>query len=112
METLNRVFNFASVISTFVILFKLALQGVLSVETTVVFLIIIVFIVARHEMFYKLLAALAGLLYFVWEKSGFNKPHFLQLLQPMLALVIMLFGIYILFGGLNSSKNSNGHKRH
>ena len=102
---LNKIINFATIISTLAIVLKLGLQGELTPLNSVLILILAVFCLATDKKVIKIIIAAQALLYMVKQYTGSDTVAFKQAMGGIGVILIILFGYYIMFGGLRK-KNS------
>lgn len=95
-----------SIVSLIIASIKIAMIGNLS-QGLVAFTIIcgVLFLVGNRKV-YIITAAVASIVFFI-KLSGGNSIEQYALLQSILTLAVVCFGVYIMFGGLKRKKNSN-----
>lgn len=91
--------NIATIVSTVVTCIRLALYGIISIEVSALIMLGVVVFVALGNNLAKIVLAAVALFLFVLLYSYGNKAAFLQIMQLMLTLIIMLIGIYIIIRG-------------
>lgn len=101
---INKIINFATIISALGIVLKLGVQGELTPLNGVLILILSVFCIATDKKIIKIIIAIQGLLYLVKQYTGNDTAAFRQTLSGVGVILIILFGYYIMFGGLREKK--------
>lgn len=96
--------KFIIVISAVGIGLRLLLKGFISPEKLAIFLVLVVIAVAIDSLWIKIILACAGLGYFLLEFTNFKMSQFQSIATSVGALLIALFGLYIIFGGLRKRK--------
>lgn len=96
----KRISRFILVISAVSIALRLYLKGMLDAQKAAIFLLIVVIAAAIDSVWIKLILALFGLGYFVFEYLDYDLVQFKTAAVSLLALLIALFGIFIMLGGL------------
>jgi hypothetical protein len=76
----------------------------MSPEKLVVFLVIVVIAAVIDSVWVKGIIALFALGFFVLDYVNYDTRAFSALAGPVLALLMALFGIFIMFGGLRRRK--------
>lgn len=97
---MNKIANFAIVISALGIVLKLAVQGGISPERAAVFMFVVVVAAALGKVVIKLILACASLAIFLLEVTNHDMGQFQQLAIYVGALLMALFGIYVMLGGM------------
>ena len=110
---MNRILNFFSIIGLLGFCITLwwdnKKNGVeLNAKIIAVLLVGTVFIYARKGILstiLKIVISIFGLGYSLVKMNLFSVPQFYQLSASLLALLLVLFGFYIMFGGLNKNND-------
>jgi len=92
--------NIATIVSTAVTCIRLAYFGIVSVQVAALIMLGVVVFVALGNNASKIILAAAALFLFVLLYSYGDKEAFSQLMTQMLALIIVLIGIYVMIRGL------------
>jgi hypothetical protein len=66
----------------------------------VIFLVIVVIAAAIDSVWVKLILALVGLSFFILGSVHYNLGNFKTIAIPVLQLLIVLFGIFVIVGGM------------
>jgi hypothetical protein len=96
--------RFIIVISTFGIGLKLLLKGLIDFEKFVILLVLSIVIASINNTWISLILALAGLGFFLFEYSGYDFSIFILYASSVGAVLMVLFGMYIMLGGLKRRK--------
>lgn len=94
------ILNVATIISSTVVCIKLALWGIFSLETALLVMIGVVVFVAIGNAYAKLALSLIAVYLLLKSQAGFSPEAFSAALAPMIALLLVLLGIYIMLRGL------------
>jgi hypothetical protein len=94
------VLNVATIISSAVVCIKLALWGVFEAETAVLVMVGVVVLVALGNVFAKLSLALLAVYFLLKSQAGFSQEALISAATPMIALLIVLIGIYVMVKSL------------
>ena len=113
MEFINKIFNFLAILGLLGFCITLwwdnRKNGVeLDPKIIAVLLIATVFIYARKGILsslLKIVIAIFGLGYTMVKINLFSMSQFYQTAGSLLALIIALFGFYVMFGGLNKNND-------
>jgi len=100
----KRLSRFLLVISAFSLGLKLYLDGFLSVEKFAIFMILAIIASTIDSIIVKVILALAGIGFYLLQKSDYNNKQFLILAVQVGGLLVMFFGFFIMFGGMNKRK--------
>lgn len=96
----NRFANFLLVISGVTITLNLWSKGLVDEKKAILLLVLVVFAAAINSIWIKLILALFGLGFFILEYVNFNLNQFYPALASILALLLGLYGLYIIIGGM------------
>jgi|SRR5665647_1564189 len=110
---MNKILNFLSILGLLGFCITLwwdnRKNGVnLDARISAVLLLGAVFIYARKGIlssFLKIAISVFGLGYTLAKINVFSMTHFIQLATSLLTLLLVLFGFYIMFGGLNKNND-------
>lgn len=110
---MNKILNFLSILGLLGFCITLwwdnRKNGVnLDARIIAVLLLGAVFIYARKGIlssFLKIAISVFGLGYTLAKINVFSMTHFIQLATSLLTLLLVLFGFYIMFGGLNKNND-------
>ena len=106
------ILKFCSIISIVIFSLRLAIIGNLSQTTVIIIMVCGILILIGNRAIYIISAAIASLVLFTKHYEG-SPDGESALLQSLLALVIVLFGIYIMIRGVfTSNKNVNNRTRY
>jgi hypothetical protein len=100
----NKISRFVIVISALAFGIKLMAQGLMSVEKMVLFLLIITIAAAIDSAWVKLIMALFALGFVLVDVVGPDFTQIQNLIFNVFALLIVLFGLFVTFGGLRPRK--------
>ncbi|MFA5806459.1 MAG: hypothetical protein WC879_17645 [Melioribacteraceae bacterium] len=100
MKTLIR---FSIVLLAIPVVLRMLFSGVISIDTTMILLLLSVFVAAAGKGIIRILAAFIGLYYFAKEISGSNTQIFNNVFSSLLALTIILFGLFVMIKPLFKS---------
>jgi hypothetical protein len=92
--------RFIIVISALGIGLRLMMKGIMSPEKLVVFLVVVIIAAVIDSVLIKGIIALFALGFFVLDYVNYDTRAFYVAVGPVFALLIALFGIFIMFGGL------------
>jgi hypothetical protein len=96
--------RFLIVISALGIGLRLVMKGFMTTQKLVIFLIIIVIAAVIDSVWVKAIIAIFALGFFVLDYVDYDTRAFSAAIGPVIALVIMLFGFFVMFGGLRSRR--------
>ncbi|HMH43531.1 MAG TPA: hypothetical protein VK557_08615 [Pyrinomonadaceae bacterium] len=96
----NSLSRFIIVISALGIGLRLVMKGIISPERLVIFLVVVVIAAVIDSTLVKALLALFALGFFVLDYVNYDVRAFYAAIGPVLALLVALFGFFIMFGGL------------
>ena len=96
--------RFIIVISALGIGLRLLMKGMINGEKLVIFLVLVVIAAAIDSVWIKLILALSGLGFFLLEFTGYQLSQFQSLATSVGALLIALFGLFIILGGMRKRK--------
>jgi len=113
MNTFNKIFNFLSVLGLLGFCITLWLDyrkngQELDPGIIAILLVGTVFIYARKGILsslLKIIISIFGIGYTLAKMNLLSKSQAIQLGSSLLALIIMLFGLYVMFGGLNKNND-------
>jgi hypothetical protein len=100
----NTLSRFIIVISALGIGLRLVMKGLMSPERLVIFLVLAVIAAVIDSPLVKAILALFALGFFVLDYVNFDPAAFYAAIGPVLALLIALFGFFVMFGGLRRPK--------
>ena len=92
--------NIATIVSTAVTCIRLAYHDIVSIQVSVLIMLDVVVFVALGNNVGKIVLAAAALFLFVLLYSYGDKQAFSQIMTQMLALIIVLIGIYVIIRGI------------
>ncbi len=96
--------NFIIVISALGMLLKLAVQGGISPERAAAILFLVVVAAALGKVVIKLILACASLAIFLLEYVNHDMGQFQQLAITVGAVLMALFGMYVMLGGMRKKE--------
>jgi len=96
----NHLSRFIIVISALSIGLRLVTKAFMSPQKLVVFLVVVVIAAVIDSAWVKGIIAIFGLGFFVLDYLDYDTRAFSAAIGPVIALVIMLFGFFMMFGGL------------
>lgn len=96
----KRLSRFIIVISSLTVGLSLLSQGLISINTLGIFLVLVLVAAVLDSVWTKLVLALAGLSFFLLNYTQYNSGQFKTLLGAVGPLLILLFGLFVMFGGL------------
>ncbi len=88
--------NIATIVSTSITCISLAYHKILSIQIAALIMLGVVIFVALGNNLSKIVLACVALFLFVLYYSGGQDENFSALMKQMLALIIVLIGIYII----------------
>ena len=94
------ILNVATIISATVVCIKLLIWGIFSMKTALLVMIGVVVFVAIGNPFAKLALSLIAVYLLLMSQAGFSMEAFSAALTPIIALLVMLVGLYIILRGL------------
>lgn len=97
---LNRLSRFIFVISAVSLALNLWSKGLLDAQKAAVFLVIVVIGAAIDSVWMRLIIALFGIGYFIIDFLNYDLQQFQIAAVLVGALLLALFGIYIIVGGI------------
>jgi succinate-acetate transporter protein len=100
----KRLSRFVLVISAFSLGLKLYLDGFLSVEKFAIFMLVAVIASVIDSVIVKVILTLFGIGFYLLQKADYNNKEFLILAVQVGGIIVMLFGFFVMFGGLNKKK--------
>lgn len=98
--TTRDILNVSTIISSTVVCVKLALWGIFTLETAVLVMIGVVVFVAIGNAYAKLALSLVAVYLLLKSQAGFTTEAFNSALGSMIALLLVLLGIYIMLRSL------------
>ena len=96
--------KFIIVISAVSIGLRLALKGMISAEKLAIFLVLVVIAAAIDSVWVKLILACAAIGFFLLDFTNYNMSKFETAATSVGALLLALFGLYIMIGGMRKRK--------
>lgn len=96
----SRLSRFILVISAVAIALRLWSKGLMNAEKAGIFLVLVVIAAAIDSVWVKLILALFGLGYFLLDYLNYDLTKFQAAAVSVGALLIALFGIFVMFGGM------------
>lgn len=97
----NKTFwNLLLIVSGVSIVLKLAAAGNISIEQSIIFLLLVVVGAALNSNLLKAVLSIASLLYFLLDYVQYDMLKFYQLAGGVLTLILVLFGLYTIIKGL------------
>lgn len=100
----NSLSRFIIVISALGIGLRLVMKGFMSPQKLVIFLIIVVIAAVIDSAWVKAILAIFALGFFVLDYVDYDTRTFYVLITPVFSIVIMLFGFFVMFGGLRRKR--------
>ncbi len=100
----SRLSRFILVISALGLSLRLWAKGLMSPEKMVIFLLLAVVAAALDSGWVKLIIALFGLGYFLLDFVNYDMNEFQAASTSAIALLVALFGFFVMFGGMRSRK--------
>ena len=97
---MKRLANFIIVFSAVSLVLKLAIQDQIDPERAATFLILVVAAAALGHTVIKLVLACAGLAFLLLDYTNYDMEQFRLLALMVGALLLLLFGFYVMFGGM------------
>jgi len=91
-------------ISLLIFVISLGIQGIVSIKAAVLILIFGILIQSLSDSLFRIGLTLASLLFFLWTVTGGNFSVTSQVLNGLLAILIMMTGISVMFKGLTGSR--------
>ena len=105
---MDNFLRFCSIVSIIIASIKLALIGHLSPGTVVFIIVCGLLIILGNRTIYIIVAALAALVLFVKIYGGGSSIGESSLLQSLLTLALVMFGLYVMLRGfLPGRRNTN-----
>jgi hypothetical protein len=109
---MDNFLRFCSIVSIIIACIKLALIGHLTLGTVVFIIICGLLILVGNRTIYIIVAAVAALVLFVKIYGGGSAIGESSLLQSLLTLALVVFGLYIMLRGfLPGRRNANQSRR-
>lgn len=96
--------RFLIVISALAIGLRLATKGLMSSEILIVFLLLVVVAAVIDSIWARAVLTIFTLGFFTLEYVNYDLQAFYATVGPLLAVVIALFGFFVMFGGLRRRK--------
>ena len=96
--------RFIIVISALGVGLRLLVKGLIDVEKLAIFLVIVVIAAVIDSVWFKLLLAFMGIAFFLLDFTNYDLSKFQAATASVGALVIVLFGIYVMLGGMRKRK--------
>ena len=96
--------RFIIVISAVGIGLRLWSKGMIGAEKLAIFLVLIVIAAAIDSVWVKLILACAGVGYFLLDFTNYDMTQFQSVAVSVGALLLALFGIYVMIGGMRRRK--------
>lgn len=97
---MNNFLRFCSIVSIIIAAIKLALMGNLSPGTVIFIIAAAILILVGNRTVYIITAAIAALVLFLKVYGGGNATAQSALLQSILTLALVCFGIFIMIRGI------------
>jgi len=82
----------------------LLVKGLIDVEKLAIFLVIVIIAVVIDSIWFKLIFAFAGIAFFLLNFTNYDLSKFQSATTSVGALVIVLFGIFVMLGGMRKRK--------
>ncbi len=79
---------------------RLWTKGLLSAEKLMIFMILVVIAAAIDSGWIKFVLAIAGIGFFLLDYTNYDVRQFYAVSGSVLALLIALFGLFVMFGGM------------
>lgn len=96
--------RFIIVISAVGLGLRLWSKGMIGAEKLAIFLVLVVIAAALDSVWVKLILACAGVGYFLLDFTNYNMTQFEAAAVSVGALLLALFGIYVMIGGMRKRK--------
>jgi hypothetical protein len=96
--------RFVIVISALAIGLRLLTKGFMSAERLIIFLILVVVAAVIDSPLTRTVLAIFALVFFVLDYVDYDLHAFYSTIGPVFALLIALFGFFVMFGGLRRRK--------
>jgi hypothetical protein len=100
----KRLSRFIIVISAIGLGLSLAFKGIIGPKTFVLFIILAVIAAVIDSVWVKLILACAGIVFLLLTATNFNIAEFKTLASFAGILILMFFGLYVMFGGMRNRK--------
>ena len=92
--------NYLLVISGVTLTISLWSKGLVSEDNVILLLVLFVFAAAINSIWVKLIITFFGLGFFILEYVNFDLNQFYPALVSIIAILIGLFGLYMIVGGM------------
>jgi uncharacterized membrane protein YhaH (DUF805 family) len=79
-------------------------KGLIDVEKLAIFLVIVIIAAVIDNVWFKLFLAFMGIAFFLLDFTNYDLSKFQSATASVGALVIVLFGIYVMLGGMRKRK--------
>lgn len=96
--------RFIIVISAVGLGLRLWSRGMIDAEKLTIFLVLVVIAAAIDSVWVKLILACAGIGFFLLDYTDYNMTQFVAVVPSVGALLLALFGFYIMIGGMRKKK--------
>lgn len=96
--------RFILVVSAVGVGLRLLTKGLIGVEKLAIFLVLVVIAAAIDSVWVKLILAFASICFFLLDYTNYNLTEFGATAFAVIALLICLFGIYVMIGGVRRGK--------
>jgi hypothetical protein len=98
----KRISRFILVISGLAFGIRMLAEGLMSPEKMILFLVLVTIAAALDSLWVKLIITLFALGYVILDLVDHDMNQFQALFLNILALLLVLFGLFVIFGGLKS----------
>lgn len=105
---MNNFLRFCSIVSIVIAAIKLAIMGNLSQGTVIFIIAAAILILVGNRTIYIITAAIAALVLFLKVYGGGSAAGQTALLQSILALALVCFGLFIMIRGVFPSSRRRG----
>ncbi len=95
------------IIALLPIILTLCQNGYLSPKEAAVILLLCVFLQSIDLLRLQYVLPLLGLLHFAWEQADNDPRLFIALMAQIATLSVILFGFFVMLGGLSQSRKRN-----
>lgn len=100
----GKLSGFLLVVSAFGLGLKLYLDGYVSAEKFAIFILLAVVASVMDSAKIKIILLLFSIGFYLLQKSNYNYNEFSVLATYTCGILIMLFGFYVMFGGMNKKR--------
>jgi hypothetical protein len=83
---------------------RLLVKGLIDAEKLAIFLVFVIIAAAINSVWVKLILACAGIAFFLLDFTDYDLSKFQPVVASVGALVVVLFGIFVMVGGMRKRK--------